>query len=371
MILRIASKIRHALQSSSRQQGQSLVELAIITPLLLLLFLGLAEVGAALHSYLIVTEATREGARYGARGMYVTDTTVSHKTRNSGQELDITLELPGDTFVLDEEKATIIVSRLRKIFSGGSYRYEVLSQYSEGDQPSILTPEWLATKENEVSDSGFADNVLEMNMIAVEMTYDHPQLTGLFAFLPFLSDPIPMRAITIMRLGKSRDIPECCAYPIAIHEDTLAGKSKGQSLGDIYNGSGDGNFGWLRWPKETSAGNEGYLVDSLKDPCLSRGDFDNATNPSDHQLSVEDDVWGNTGLSDSSDVRTALDNLKGQKILVLVWDTASGTGTNGYYHIVAFAWVRITDYRLPGQDRITAIFEGLATECNEVYSGTY
>jgi hypothetical protein len=193
----------------------------------------------------------------------------------------------------------------------------------------------------------------------------------LFAFIPFLPDPIPMRAITIMRLGKSRDMPPCCAYPIAVYEGTLAGKSPGDSLGDIFNGSGAGNFGWLRWPQETSAGNEGYLVDALEDPCLSRSDFDNATNPSDHQLSIGDDVWGNTGLSNSADVRAALDSLTGQTILVLVWDTASGTGINGHYHIVSFAWITITDYRLSGQDRITAIFKGEATDCNEVYSGAY
>jgi hypothetical protein len=371
MIRLMVSKIRRGFQSFSKQQGQSLVELAIITPILLVLFLGLAETGAALHSYLVVTEATREGARYGARGIYITDTTVANKTRDSAKELDVTLELPGEPPELDEDKATIIVSRLRKILSGGSYKYEVLSQYSEGGHPSILTAEWLAAKENEVFGAGWPDDVLEMNMVAVEMTYEHPQLTGLFAFIPFLPDPIPMRAITIMRLGKSRDVPPCCAYPIAVHESSLAGKDIGDTIGDIYNGSGAGNFGWLRWPQETSAGNEGYLVDSFGDPCLSRSDFDNAVNPSDHQLSVNDYVWGNTGLSDSIDVRTALNAIKGKKILVLVWDTASGTGINGYYHITKFAWVKITDYELPGQDRITATFEGWATDCNDVYSGLY
>ncbi len=370
-MMRYLAKIRHGLRSSCKQQGQSLVELAIITPLLLLILLGLTEVGAALHSYLIITQATRVGARYGARGIYVSDATVASITRENAEELPITIVDTDGTPVLDGTKATIIVTRLRKIFSAGNYHYEILSQYSEGgDRPSVLTAEWLAAQEAKVTGGGWPDNVLEMNMIAVEMMYDHPQISGLFGLLPNLPDPIPMHALTIMRLGESREMPSCCAYPIAVHESSLQGKSPGQSIGDIFNGSGTGNFGWLRWPQEPSAGNEGYLVDSLGDPCMSRSEFDNARDPSDHQLSLGDAVWGNTGLSASADVRAALDALKGQKIRVLVWSThGGGSGINGYYNIVGFAWVRITDYRLPGQDRITATFEGWDSECNDVYSG--
>jgi len=53
-----------------RTEGQSLVELALILPLLLLMFAGLVEVGAALRNYLVVVNANREGTRFAARGRW-------------------------------------------------------------------------------------------------------------------------------------------------------------------------------------------------------------------------------------------------------------------------------------------------------------
>lgn len=74
-------------------------------------------------------------------------------------------------------------------------------------------------------------------------------------------------------------------------------------------------------------------------------------------------MWGNSGVSDSSAARAALDALIGKNIVVPVWDTASGTGVNGYYHITQFVRIKITAYHLPGQDMIEATYIGPATEC--------
>jgi hypothetical protein len=48
-----------------RNRGQSVAELALITPLLIVLLMGLAEVGWFANNYLILMEATRVGARFG------------------------------------------------------------------------------------------------------------------------------------------------------------------------------------------------------------------------------------------------------------------------------------------------------------------
>jgi hypothetical protein len=63
-------------------------------------------------------------------------------------------------------------------------------------------------------------------------------------------------------------------------------------------------------------------------------------------------------------VRGALDELKEMDIIVPVWDQAEGKGKNVEYHVVGYAQVRITDYRLPGQNRISVIFLG-CVECPE------
>lgn len=45
------------------RSGQSLVEFLIVAPLLLLLFFGIVELGAAWRTYQVVTNTAREGAR--------------------------------------------------------------------------------------------------------------------------------------------------------------------------------------------------------------------------------------------------------------------------------------------------------------------
>ena len=51
----------------SDEQGQSLAEVALIVPLLLLLLVGVADFGRAFYSYIAITNAAREGARHGTR----------------------------------------------------------------------------------------------------------------------------------------------------------------------------------------------------------------------------------------------------------------------------------------------------------------
>lgn len=53
--------------SSTNERGVSMVEFAIILPLLLMIFLGIAELGRALLFYQRLTQAAETGARYAAR----------------------------------------------------------------------------------------------------------------------------------------------------------------------------------------------------------------------------------------------------------------------------------------------------------------
>ncbi|MGI6308985.1 MAG: TadE/TadG family type IV pilus assembly protein, partial [Dethiobacteria bacterium] len=58
-------------------QGQSLVEFAIILPLLLLVLLGIIQFGIIFSSYITVTTAAREGARVAIVG--ADDITIKNK----------------------------------------------------------------------------------------------------------------------------------------------------------------------------------------------------------------------------------------------------------------------------------------------------
>lgn len=48
-----------------RQRGDSLVELALVLPVLLLILIGILDLGRAVYAYHVVANCAREGARYG------------------------------------------------------------------------------------------------------------------------------------------------------------------------------------------------------------------------------------------------------------------------------------------------------------------
>src|SRR5689334_12496374 len=75
----------------------------------------------------------------------------------------------------------------------------------------------------------------------------------------------------------------CQLYPIALSAQQLSNAAPGTVLGDIYNGTQPGNFGWLSWGGSPS---EPVLVDSLTPPGDSAGTYVNPDNPADHQINI-------------------------------------------------------------------------------------
>jgi Flp pilus assembly protein TadG len=75
--------------ASKQQRGFAIVEFIIILPLLLLLLLGVSEVGRALYQYNTLTKAVRDGTRYlatnaplGSTNSIVIDSTDQAQTEN-------------------------------------------------------------------------------------------------------------------------------------------------------------------------------------------------------------------------------------------------------------------------------------------------
>jgi len=60
-------KSSHMSSRSNREQGASLVEFALVALLLVVLLAGIVDLGRAFHSYIVITNASREGARWGSR----------------------------------------------------------------------------------------------------------------------------------------------------------------------------------------------------------------------------------------------------------------------------------------------------------------
>lgn len=402
-----------------RGSGQSLVEMAVLTPLLLLMLLGVLEVGWALRGYLVLSNANREATRFAARGRYLdfNKTTpeeigypivVSHTLDSLAGTLPVDLQptstnggmiishyvvdtgqpcIDMDTCVCSEDPANFDAQNAGNIadwddeFRGPGPAWDNADHWRYNSRPGELASRLDdALLRTQLTDE---NNIFNCNLhkkdpsaawsinsvVAVEMFYDQPQLLGIFdtssalgrAIIP---NPIPFYSQTTMRItadartgGRSSDGQGCCLWPIALHIDTINNRDPDTNMmEDIYNGSGAGNFGWLRWPSATSAGNEGYLVQSLYN-CAMALDFEDASDSTDTVIDVGDWVWGNTGLSNSSDAQATMEWLITQdEIRVPVWDTSDGTGVGGSYHIFRIAVVRITSYHLPGQNRISAQF---------------
>jgi hypothetical protein len=87
----------------------------------------------------------------------------------------------------------------------------------------------------------------------------------------------------------------------------------------------------------------------------------NPYDPADNTPSVGDWVNGRPGTANSKQLRQALDNIMPLIITVPVWNQAQGQGNNIEYQISSYAQVQISDYHLPGQDRISAVYWGAAS----------
>lgn len=90
---------------SKREQGQALVEFAMVLPILVLLVVGMMQFGLLFHEYLLVNHAAREGARVATLGgsdaeivaavntaaASASDTTIVPSARVRGAQVTITV----------------------------------------------------------------------------------------------------------------------------------------------------------------------------------------------------------------------------------------------------------------------------------------
>jgi Flp pilus assembly protein TadG len=81
---------------SARESGQSLVELALILPVLLLLLVGVIEIGRFAFYSILVANAARAGAQYGAQSLITSAdfTGITAAAQNDGlASLNVTPQL--------------------------------------------------------------------------------------------------------------------------------------------------------------------------------------------------------------------------------------------------------------------------------------
>ncbi len=233
------------------RRGQSLVEMALILPVMLLLFIGVLEVGWALRGYLTLLNASREAARFVARGRYVDFSSQARAMVGYSYVLSQTEEsLAGQMdvhFRGSKTNATLILTHYLigtrrpcasppcnnsctngpcdcsspakrapndtsdDVIEGpndGTHAYYQARFGLTKNNSTISPTQMLANlKEENVSfncslnaadpTAPYSDN----SVIIVEIFYDQPQLAGVPIISNRLTDPVPLYVKTVMRIS--------------------------------------------------------------------------------------------------------------------------------------------------------------------------
>jgi hypothetical protein len=391
---------KRAQSGKTSNRGQALVEMALILPILLLLFAGLIELGFSFYDYLTVVNAAREGARFAAKMPDYTVEEIVEVTNKATQPVltDFTLKDEWGEDVLDAEgrlitnpeRASVIVSRLSAPVpeDGYSYTYNILEGYPSAVGKAALAPadQVIPIHSSRVTE-GRVDSIAQeveaalqgatfeedAQFVIVEVVYDHPQVIRLFKIGEIIPDPIPLSSLTLMRVISSVRQPTCAVCPIALHWSTIEGLVEGTesdtNLEDIWNGVGTGQFGWLTWPgDESSAGSAVYLAKAMHNCNLSKWDYVNPEDLDDKILNIGDPIVGSTGVSGADAVVDILESYKAsqEEIRVAVWDPVKqgqGMGSDIWYILKGYARVIITDYDLD-KGWISAIFVSYSETCD-------
>jgi hypothetical protein len=401
----------HIFPNIRSQRGQSLVEVALFFPIFIIMLAGLVEVANILVTQNRVTSATRAATRFGADGgedagmntvllnavtqtlqlnQEVWDVWVIRGTVNeegNGIEADtwefnhvygISNTQEADT--VDEEaiKQEVLDELQRDEFgnvqAGIASDLEFVGTFAIHDIDSILGLNAIPA---------FADitSVKDLTVMRV-LGYSTQATDGCDAFPIAIHEGI--RSVTPPGTGASpfpndnefqNPAPHATYSQFINHVDNIelvpSATSAGAQEGYVYriwNGFGSGNFGWLRW-NTGLLGNTNNATDMLTWPGNSRDYSDSGAegqpvqgsgydwtvygyiepgDPTDQQMHVGDWVAANTGVNNSTNVRTVLDDhiANRRTLRLLVWNEAADPGSNGRYHISRFGIFRLHGYSL-------------------------
>ena len=135
---------RHCIRTRSRHRnGATIVEFALVLPVLLALLIGIIEFGWMIKNHLTIANATREGARAAAVGK----STSEIQSRISAMAAPLPVTSPNGS---------------------------ILMQYSADSGTTYMA--WPADYNNQ-------NGVLSGNLVKITVTTRHRPLTGFFPFL--------------------------------------------------------------------------------------------------------------------------------------------------------------------------------------------
>lgn len=233
-------------------KGQSLVEMAIITPILIIFLMGILEVGVALRNYLVLINASREVTRFAVRPEYIKPYVEDYNEVGYDTIVQKVLDTIGEQVFMNFEDGSAIVVNVIAVDTGYPCNPDERAEPIEGDLWPNCDCEMVATNpytpylilnrninknygfslpishtswydinklSNEIASNNDVFNCKAMKtatgstvprhieVVMVELFYEHHQAFG----FPFISnpytDPIILHATTVMRKSPQRQSP--------------------------------------------------------------------------------------------------------------------------------------------------------------------
>ncbi len=141
----------------------------------------------------------------------------------------------------------------------------------------------------------------------------------------------------------------CSLYPITLEDTTFEDASNGEQFPALSLGTGPGNYNWLSWSGTNNApSQEARLI-----PPGNSSTYVNPNDGLDNQINVGDWVQGTPGVKNSNGIRTQMDALINQHIIIPLYSSYEGSGTNLNYQVSKFAVVKLLDYKLNGKGYVS------------------
>jgi hypothetical protein len=177
--------------NTQNQHGQSMIETALLFPILLLLFAGMIEVVYVFRSYLVILDSTYQGAHLGSQGVKLYDDSEIYTL--------VTQDLsPGYN---SANLIDVIITRA-KLNGGTSVTITSVHNMKGSGRTSILTSAILQSRlrcnayppPGECDPSGL--------LIAVEVVYDQPLLFDFSFTRGIIPNPVHLVAYTIQYVAR-------------------------------------------------------------------------------------------------------------------------------------------------------------------------
>ena len=192
-----------------KERGQSVVELALILPMLILIAIGVLEAGYAMRNHLVVSAANREGIRFAARGRF-TQASIADRVIAAGgvgRQADTTfLRAAGNgsntgiilTHIPIRADGTVLT---RTVYVSGTVAFsdtrQVTATDSRVDAGGVISR--TVTTADQINDDREAAGYerLSSDIIVLEVFYEHETL-WVTHFIP--SSPWMMYTRSVMRV---------------------------------------------------------------------------------------------------------------------------------------------------------------------------